>query len=82
MAVGARWATVLSVSHTADLLRFVDNYPNKREYPSSGKLCGGKHLVDVKGQRSELTDLLETIERQQQLPITTGYTTKVCRIAF
>ncbi len=71
MFVGVRWAG-LSISKTADLLRFSHTtisrvyreWSEKEKISSEWQLCGRKRLVDV---RREWADWLEMIERQQYL---------------
>lgn len=41
--------------------------PQTEKIPSEWQLWLGKCLVDDRGQRSELADWLETIERQQEV---------------
>ncbi len=69
MVVGAR-RSGLSISKTADLLRFsrttisrvYREWPEKEKISSERQLCGRKCLVEV---REEWADCLEMIERQQ-----------------
>ncbi len=71
MFVGVRWAG-LSISKTADLLRFSHTtisrvyreWSEKEKISSKWQLWGRKRLVDVRG---EWADWLEMIERQQYL---------------
>lgn len=42
-------------------------WPQKEKIPSEWQLSLGKPLVDDRGQRSGLSDWLETIERQQEV---------------
>lgn len=48
-------------------LGFTENVPKRGKIPSERQLWAGKCLVDDRGQRSELADWLETIEREQEV---------------
>ncbi len=79
MVVGAKWAG-LSISKTADLLRFsrttisrvYREWPEKEKISSERQLCGQKCLVDVRGQR-RMGRLVRDDRKATVTQITTRY---------